>query len=84
MFTNYNLRLNIKELQRNLQLDIIILSVVTYIELFRGNYNLLLKNTVAMEQSGYFNTDIIDSNLFNFNNHSNKSKKLTLSNLEYI
>ena len=84
MFTNYNFRLDMKELQRNSQLDAITSSAVTHVEPPGGNHDLLLENTLVMEQSGYFNTDTIDPNLFNFDNHGNESEDLILSNLEYI
>ena len=84
MSTNYDLRLNLKELQRNSQLDAITSSAVAHVELPEGNQDLHLKSTGTMEQPGYFNMDTIDPKLSRFNSHSNESGDLTLSNLEYI
>ena len=84
MSTNYNLRFDLKNLQRNSQLDAITSSAVTHVEPPGGNQDLLLETTGPMAQPGYFNTDIIDHHLSRFNSHGNRSKDLTLSNLEHI
>ena len=84
MSTNHDLRLDLKELQRNSQLDAITSSTVTRVEPPGSNQDLFLDSTGTMEQPGYFNTDTIDPKLFRFNSDDNGSGDLTLSNLEYI
>ena len=84
MSTNHDLRLDLKELQRNSQLDAITSSAVTHIEPPGGSQDLFPESTRAMEQPGYINTDTIDPNLLSFNSHGNGSEDLTLSNLGCI
>ena len=84
MSTNYDLRLNLKELQRDSQLNAITSSALTHVKPPGGNHDLLLESTGAMEQPGYFNPDTTDPNLFRCNSDGNESGDPTLSNLEYI
>ena len=69
--TTYDPRFEIGELQETPQLGLLTTSVSTHIGLPGGNHDLLLGNTVPMEQSGHFDANSLDPNLFSFDSHDN-------------
>ena len=75
MLTNSDSGFDIREFQRDSQLDITS-SAATQIGLSKGHHNPLLGNSVATKQPEHFNINVIDPNLFDTNSggdgfHSN-------------
>ena len=69
MPTTYDSGFGIGEFQGTSQIGLLASSASTHLGLPGGNHDLLLGNTAPMEQSGHFDANAIDPNLFNFDSH---------------